>query len=125
MKQNAGFTLIELMIVVAIIAVLLTIAYPGYQTQVMKSNRSEGQAAIQAAADMQEKYYLQNRTYAPDVPTLGVNGTTDNNFYTITLVGNANGYTITATAAGPQVNDTGCTVLTMNDAGQKLPAVCW
>ena len=60
MKKTAGFTLIEMMIVVAIIGILAAIAYPSYQEYVLRGNRSEGQALLNDAAARQERYFAQN-----------------------------------------------------------------
>ena len=55
MKINRGFTLVELMIVVAIVAILAAIGYPSYQNSVQKSRRADGRAALQEAAARQER----------------------------------------------------------------------
>lgn len=59
-----GFTLIELMIVLAIVAILATIAYPSYQEQVRKSRRADAQAVLTEAAQWMERYYTQNNNYS-------------------------------------------------------------
>ncbi|MQK16898.1 prepilin-type N-terminal cleavage/methylation domain-containing protein, partial [Escherichia coli] len=59
-KAQRGFTLIELMVAVAIISILAAIAYPSYREYVNRGNRSEGQALLSDAAAAQERYYAQN-----------------------------------------------------------------
>lgn len=65
MKTNLqkGFTLIELMIVVAIVAILAAVAYPSYQDSITKAKRAEGRAALMEIMQQQERYYTQNNTY--------------------------------------------------------------
>lgn len=70
-KTSTGFTLIELMIVVAIVGILAAIAYPSYQEYVLRGNRSEAQALLNDAAARQERYYTQNNTYADTTAKLG------------------------------------------------------
>lgn len=59
-----GFTLIELMIVVAIVAILLMVAYPSYQTFLVKANRSEAKSYLMDLAQKQQLYFNDSRTYA-------------------------------------------------------------
>lgn len=63
-KRIAGFTLVELMIVVAIIGILAAIAYPSYIESVRKGKRAEGRAAVTSLLQQQERYFTQNNTYA-------------------------------------------------------------
>ena len=63
-NQYAGFTLIELMVTVAIIAILATVALPSYQNHVMRANRSAAASFLMEVANMQERYYLDARAYA-------------------------------------------------------------
>jgi len=62
-KQH-GFTLVELMIVVAIVAILAGVAYPSYTEQVRKSGRTDAKIALQQAAQAQEAYFIRNYSYA-------------------------------------------------------------
>ncbi len=89
-----GFTLIELMIVVAIVGILAAIAYPNYQNSVRKGRRNDGQGALLDAAQKMELYYARNASYSP---TLG-----DSNISAASVEGYYNGLTITAGATGIQ-----------------------
>ena len=62
-KRVTGFTLVELMIVVAIVGILAAIAYPSYIDSVRKGNRAEGRAAITNLLQQQERFFTQNNTY--------------------------------------------------------------
>ena len=62
-KLNRGFTLIELMIVVAVVGILAAIAYPSYQEYVRKAKRAEGRTALVELLQQQERYMTQNNTY--------------------------------------------------------------
>ena len=70
MRQQ-GFTLIELMIVVAIIGILAAIAYPSYQNHILRTGRADGQAKLLEIMAAQERFYSQNQTY---VANLGADG---------------------------------------------------
>ncbi|MEZ5491491.1 MAG: type IV pilin protein [Gammaproteobacteria bacterium] len=66
-----GYTLIEILIVVAILGILAAVAIPSYQNSVLASNRSVAQAALLDVANRQEQFYLDNRTYTTDLANLG------------------------------------------------------
>lgn len=129
-RQMAGFTLIELMIVVAIIGIISAIAYPSYQEYVLRGNRSEGQAFLNDAAARQERYYAQNNTYADTAAKLGyANNNSSSSKYTLAISNvSATTYTLTAT---PARTDSKCGNLTLNQAGTKgesgsgTLADCW
>jgi type IV pilus assembly protein PilE len=137
-KRRGGFTLIELMITVAIIAILSAIALPSYLDYVRKGKRADARALLQAAAITQEKYRLSNPTYAnttgalsPPCPTSGTCTSEQGNYTLATPTGvTATGYTLTANAAsGSQLADTGCTAITYAVSGGSItygPSnTCW
>ncbi|GBL53623.1 pilus assembly protein PilE [Pseudomonas citronellolis] len=130
MKKTAGFTLIEMMIVVAIIGILAAIAYPSYQEYVLRGNRSEGQALLNDAAARQERYFAQNNAYVTaqaNIARLGMrntSGTTvtsDTGKYALTISNpnGSGGYQLTATPQGAQTKDTKCGNLTLNAMGTR------
>lgn len=119
MKKNKGFTLIEVMIVVAIIGILAAIAYPSYDEYVKRGNRAEGQAFLNEVAARQERYFSQNNAYVTsvdDISKLGLSkSSSETGKYTLSI-GTDNGYTLTA---NQQFNDTKCGNLTLNAQGVK------
>jgi len=137
-KQN-GMTLIELMIVVAIIGILAGIAYPSYQDSVRKSRRAEAHTSLFAVQLALEKMRGNCAKYAAgtssgsslsltDSCTNSVSVNLQADYYTYKVADNtASAYTITATAVSgkSQINDTGCTEITLSRDGTQSPAACW
>ncbi len=119
-NRQGGFTLIEAMIVVAIIAILAAIAYPSYTEYVLRGNRTEGMALLNEAAARQERYFAQNNTYTDTVADLNMNAQSPHGYYTLSIsnVG-ANTYTLTAATANSQTRDTKCGNLGLDQAGAK------
>lgn len=136
-KQGEGFTLIELMVVVSLIAVLGAIAYPNYNSYMKKSRRADAKVVLTKVADRQERYYIQNNSYSDDGTDLGFDAATafesDEAYYTVTIssLGSLRaGWTATAAAQGVQASDDDtsagdCTSMTLDSTGLKTPEACW
>ena len=120
-----GFTLIELMIVVAVIAILASIAYPSYVDSVRKARRADAQAEMVQYAGFAERIFTETNSYAG--ATKVASGIVDN-FYNFDINPlTATTFTIIATAQGTQTSDTCGTILSLNNTGATLPttAGCW
>jgi type IV pilus assembly protein PilE len=126
--RKRGFTLIELMITVAVVAILAAIAFPSYAIFMKKSRRGDAEATLMDIAQREQQYLLDTRTYAPDVVTLSTTIPADVlAYYTIVIVpGGAAppSFVITATpiAGSPQAGDY---TLTLDNTGVKSPASVW
>jgi len=124
MKMNRGFSLIELMIVVAIVGILAAIAYPSYTEYVNRSKRAEATAALLEAAQALERYYSVNNTYlnagalaavfVARAPASGVQN------YAIAAQGNptATTYLLRATRNGSMASDA-CGDFQLSHAGER------
>ncbi len=127
MNSTRGFTLIEVMITVAIVGILAAIAYPSYQSYILRSHRSEGMALLSEAAARMERYYAQNSTYATATPSrLGLTSTANattvnsaNGYYSLSLgTPSATSYSLSATPQNAQASDS-CGTLTLDSTGLK------
>lgn len=141
MQNSKGFTLIEIMIVVAIVGILAALAWPSYQQSVIRSNRTEATTELMDLAQRLQKCYTTFGRYnAPPAPnqcaafnSLAAPGylTRGRGFYRITVIaGNTNNlrtsYVLRARAVlAPQTNDRGCNELTLSNTGARGPAECW
>ncbi len=138
--KKTGFTLIELMIVVAIIGVLTLIAWPSYQDYVNKGKRAEGKSAVAQATQAMERYFTNNNTYTVDLTAAGFRAfsgeSAATSAYTITAIAGSTGTIATSyvlTASPNNWSDTaGCGDLTINQMGTKgvsggalTSAQCW
>ncbi|WP_415899418.1 type IV pilin protein [Neptuniibacter sp. QD48_11] len=106
-NQNlqSGFSLIELMIVVAVVAILASIAYPAYQSFVEKARRGDAMASLADIRLEQEKWRANNVAYAT-AASLAYGSTSREGYYNITISSTgASSYTVTAAPTGVQTND--------------------
>ena len=128
-RLNYGFSLIELLISVAIVGILAGVAYPSYTDYVIRSNRSEAQGELMRFANLQEQVFVDTRSYAADMKGLGENTvkiyTASKNYQILVSAQAATRFTLKAVAKNNQVNDTDCKNLTINELGVKKPTTCW
>ncbi len=147
-NSDKGFTLIELMIVIAILAIIVAFAYPAYRDTVLKSRRSDATTGLQACAIAQERYFTKNTKYAAQaIVDANCTGTltdlcpcknTNDGYYTLGVVNTDTTFTITATTSSKGVqtdDDDKCNTFTLDQAGVRkafksgsstpVTATCW
>ena len=144
-RRYRGVTLLELMIVVAILSILASIAYPSYQGYITRTNRSAGKSALLEAANRQEQFFADNKRYATDLADLGYGGNafmvnaqgdpvpdlSAERCYGVSLTNTtATSYTLNAAPQLGQANhDAQCATLTLTHTGIRgqtgASTKCW
>lgn len=129
--SSSGFTLIELLIALACVALLATVAWPSYQSLILRNQRAQARAALVQAAHWLERAASANGSYplAADVPASVLQ--IDSQGYKMTVTSTAQSYTLSATPLGTQAVDA-CGILTLNHLGvrgvqgaSQTAAQCW
>lgn len=134
-SRATGFTLVELMIVLLIISILAAVGYPAYGQYIVRSNRKAAASALYRLADLQEQFFLDNKSYADGLATLGygddvigldrdgqfTDGDADDVIYTLTVTDpGATTYQLEAEPAGTQADrDSACGTLTLGVSGNR------
>ena len=144
-RREAGFTLIEMMIVVVIVAILAAFAFPQYRDFVIRSNRAVAKSLLLQVADRQEQFFTDRKRYAADLTDLGypaaagfavdtasntVAAADADSIYQIALSdATATTFTLTATPVNGQAQDDECATITLDEASTRgsTPAGgdCW
>jgi type IV pilus assembly protein PilE len=133
---SAGFTLIELMIVIVVATILMTIAVPAYTGQIRKSRRTEARTALLDLAARQERFSSTNSAYTKVPANLGYAGTfpmpVGSSYYQIDVTNlTPSTFTATATPINAQVGDTQCGAFTIDNTGLQTVSgtatatTCW
>ena len=141
-----GFTLIEVMIVVVVVAILAAIAFPSYREYVLRTNRAVGKSMLTQVADRQEQFFAANKSYSNSLAQLGFPANPASPFfvdrrgqsaaaigdgviYRVSLVATNFTFTVTADPVNRQLDDTRCTQFTINERGQRTATGtatdCW
>lgn len=125
MTRDKGFTLVELMITLVIAAILISIAVPSYRRYIIRSQRSDAISALTRVQAAQEKYFLQNNTYATDMAQLQLSTVSDGGFYDIGLDARDDGgemefiATATPRASTGQTQDERCQLFEVDHTGVR------
>ncbi|NLA68221.1 MAG: prepilin-type N-terminal cleavage/methylation domain-containing protein [Gammaproteobacteria bacterium] len=126
-RASHGFSLIELMVVVAILGIIATIALPSYNDHVRRTRRAAGAACAMAVAQQMERFYTANMTYTGAVADTSSCQDSALEFYNVAVNANGRTYTVSAAPIGRQSGDA-CGTLSVNQAGTQSPAnrpECW
>lgn len=132
-NQSKGFTLVELMVVVGIVAILTAIAIPAYSSYVRRSHRSDAYVGVQQSRNLLEacytEYFSFNNAACPSLPTTSPQG-----YYVLSSTVTATTYEVVATATGSQLQDSACRIFKLTNAniqtatdvsGADTTSPCW
>lgn len=131
-NKHKGFSLIELLIAIAVVGILAAVALPSYQDSVRRGNRGDGQAALLEASSRMERYYYDNNAYTTDLTDIGYTSSnsvaTSEGHYLMSVSAPTAGcpiatcYAIEVVAQNSQAADGN---LSVNSMGEKLPTNKW
>lgn len=116
-KKSYGLTLIELVIVVAILGIIAAVAIPSYDRYKRKGYRMDAISYLTKAAAFEENWMAEHGSYTEDKTKIGGN-TTEHDHYNITVTGGST-FLIAATAIGAQASDLDCASFTIDSVGRK------
>lgn len=128
MNRSKGFTLIELMIAVAIVAILAAVAIPSYQQYTLKSRRAVAKTFLLDVSAKQQQYLLDARTYATSLSALNLSLPSEiANFYDASFPAppTATSFTIQVVPKNGQEKDLGGATISIDNLGTKLPDSAW
>ena len=120
-RAGTGFTLIELMIVLVVIAILAAVAVPSYQNHAFRARRTDGKDLLLRVAQAEERYYTSFNRYTGTLGDLGFgSGDSGMGYYTVSVATarSAQAYTLSAVPQGVQAGDA-CATLTLDHTGVK------
>lgn len=137
-RRHSGFTLVEILVALAIVAILAALALPSYRDSTLRAGRADGKAALMQVASDQERFYSANFTYStnavPLAATPAATLTSRDGNYVISVAACAGGtiancFVASAAPQGAQANDT-CGTLTINQLGVRTASGgsvedCW
>ncbi len=116
-KKNRAMTLVELLIVVAIVAILASVALPYWNSQVQKARRADARNTLMFVQVEQEKYRADNPSYASSISALGLSTYTSNDYYNVSIVSSsATAFVARAAPIGGQTDDS-CGTFAINQSG--------
>jgi type IV pilus assembly protein PilE len=118
-QSSRGFTLIELVIAMAIVAITATIAYSSYSSQIQHGRRSDALTSIGAISSSLERCYAQAYAYTGCGNVAAGTTASQNGYYSIVTAVAATSYTLTATPVGGQASDTTCASIVLSNSGQS------
>lgn len=127
-SSSGGFTLVEVMVVVAIVAILAALAFPGYENHLRKTRRATAQAFLMTVAARQKEFLIVGRTYSADLATLNLAVPNDvSTYYDIDFspASTATTFNVRAKPKGTQLKDLGGANLELDQDGTKKPAGKW
>ena len=128
-RAPRGFTLIEIMIVVALIGIIASIALTSYQSNALKTRRYAAQSCLMEQAQYMERYYTSANnpmSYTGAVLPSATCQTNLASYYGFSLTSTAQAFSVQAAAIGAQTGDTGCTTLSLTQAATRSPSTgCW